>query len=174
MSSPSRRNGFRAVFQVFERHHRIPEAAQHVLSGGQHVLSPPAFLVVLGFALGHAVVPGAEREPRQHHHGEKQRDARDRDQEQRCEHPRDFELEARLQDLVGQAGVAPPVPATNSATTAPISASPLETRSPAKKNGRRARDAQINQLLQPRRAVDGKQVLMALIDAAQPHRGVRR
>ncbi len=34
-------------------------------------------------------------------------DAGDRDQEQRGEHARDFELEAGLQDLVGEAGVAP-------------------------------------------------------------------
>ena len=61
----------------------------------------------------------------------------------------------------------PPVPATNSATTAPISARPLETRSPAKKNGSALGNAQIDQLLQPRGAVDGEQVLMALVDAAQ-------
>ena len=64
------------------------------------------------------------------------------------------------------------MPATNSATTAPISASPLEMRKPAEEIGQRARDAQPPQRLQPARPVHAEQADEAGVDAAQAERGV--
>src|SRR3954462_11296947 len=70
MSSPSRRNGFGPSFR-----------SSSDITAYQKRRSTVCLVVSMAFilglywsssALGHAVGPGAGREPRQHHHGEKQ------------------------------------------------------------------------------------------------------
>ena len=80
-------------------------------------------------------MPASEREPRQRGHRDEQRDPGECDECERRKEPRDVELDAGEQDLVGEPRALAAGAATNSATTAPISARPLAMRRPAKKYG---------------------------------------
>ena len=78
---------------------------------------------------------------------------------ERREHARDLAAGSRPRGC-GRRGPrrVPPVPATNSATTAPISARPPEIRRPAEEIGQRRRQPQIAQRLPARRAIELEQV----------------
>src|ERR1700687_2294395 len=68
---------------------------------------------------------------------------------------------------------APPVPATNSATTAPISASPPLIRNPARKYGRGGGSRRCTTHLAGRATVQSDQRQQIAVGAVEPDRGVR-
>ncbi len=74
-----------------------------------------------------------------------------RDQEQRGEHARDFELEAGLQDLVGEAGAAAAGAGDELGHHRADQRQAAGDAQPAEEVRQRARDAQVHQRLQPRR-----------------------
>ena len=107
-----------------------------------HVSSP---------ALMRALVPAPQGEVRDQRQHQEDQDAGHRDQQQRREHARDLAACSPLRGC-GRRGptAAPPVPATNSATTAPISARPPADAQAAEEIGQRARQAQCQQHLPAR------------------------
>ena len=95
-----KREGLGTVAQRIRRHGRVPELAENRLACAEH---GDLGVVISAFARDFALMPSAERELRQPCHEEEERDARERNQEKRREHAGNIELEAGLQDFIGEA-----------------------------------------------------------------------
>ena len=103
----------------------------------------------------------AERELGQSNHDGEQRDAGERDEEERREHARDVELEARLQDFVGEPGAAAAGAGDELGDHRADQRQPAGNAQAAEEIRQRARDAQPPQRLQPPCPVHAEQIEQA-------------
>ncbi len=117
-------------------------------------------------------MPLAERQLGQHDHEREQAHAGQRDQQEGCEHARDVELEAGLQDLVGEAGAAAAGAGDELGDHRPDQREAARDAQAAEEIGQRAWDAQPPQRLQSAGLVHAEQAHQPRVDAAQPQCGV--
>src|SRR5271154_2181699 len=174
MSLPSRRKGFGPAARSssgITAYQKRRKTSCFVVSMWS---STPALMASFSsFPRDGAVVPRPKRQFRKPDGDQEQRYSGKRDQEQRREHARNFKLVAGLQNLIGEPGVAAAGAGDEFRHQRADQCEAGGYPQAREEVRQRARNPQVDQILQTRRPIDGEQILVSGVDAAQAHGGVR-